>query len=61
MYCSVRADFPTPPLPTIITLWITAGLAALGFDMLLDQSRKQNPNMKAVKPNVYHSNSVQKK
>ena len=62
MYCSVRADFPTPPLPTIITLWITAGLAALGFDMLLDQSRKQKTDIKVVKPNVYHyhSNSAQK-
>ena len=34
MNCNVRADFPTPPLPTIITLCITAGCCVFALDMV---------------------------
>jgi len=33
MNCNVSADFPTPPLPTMITLWMTAGACVFGFDI----------------------------
>ena len=34
MNCRVRADLPTPPLPTIITLCITDGALDFGLDMI---------------------------
>ena len=32
--CNVSADLPTPPLPTMMTLCITAGCCAFAFDMI---------------------------
>lgn len=42
MNCSVRADFPTPPLPTMMTL-CKAGVALFVLDILPSFRRSKTP------------------
>lgn len=47
MNCKVKADFPTPPLPTMITLWRASefcpfGLAAAMVTVAMGQDRQES-------------------
>lgn len=52
MNCSVRADLPTPPLPTIITL-CKAGKALVFFDIFAQLSENKPIEMQTYRQLVH--------
>lgn len=55
MNCKVNADFPTPPLPTIITLWIAAFDIFIRIYKIQPTLQLANVNVK-MKPEIWLSN-----